>query len=56
MRRLCFLVVRGLYSFDQDGLHRTRRCRAQDGVTLRCVRGGIVPQRFLPMQVEGARR
>jgi hypothetical protein len=43
-------------AFDKNGLHRTRRSGAQDGFTLRFVRGWIVPKRFLPMQVEGARR
>jgi hypothetical protein len=43
-------------SFDNNGLNRTRRSGAQDGVTLRFVGGWIVPQRFLTMQVEGARR
>src|SRR5260370_688959 len=37
---------------DEDSLNGTDRCRAQDVLTLRFVRGGIVPERFLPMQFE----
>jgi hypothetical protein len=51
-----FLALCRLRLFDKNGLHRTRRGGAHDGVTLRFVRGWIVPQRFLPMQVESVRR
>src|SRR5260370_30062105 len=37
---------------DEDSLNGTDRCRAQDMLALRFVRGGIVPERFLPMQLE----
>jgi hypothetical protein len=39
---------------DDDGLNGTRCCRAQNVLTLRFVRGWIVPERFLPMQLEDA--
>ena len=35
-------------------MNGTDRCRAQDVLALRFVRGGIVPERFLPMQREDA--
>src|SRR6266699_1684525 len=53
MRLLCFLAVRCL-PLDDDRLNRTGCCRAQDVLTLRFVRGGIVPERFLAMQLEDA--
>src|SRR5215469_13127842 len=54
MRLLGFLSVGCLCPFDGDGLHGTRRRGAQYVLTLRLVRGGIVPERFLPMQLEDA--
>src|SRR5260221_4340510 len=53
MRLLCFLAVRCL-PLDEDSLNGTGRCRAQHVLTLRFVRGWIVPERFLPMQLEDA--
>jgi len=40
---------------DDDRLNGTDRCRAQYVLTLRGVWLGIVPERFLPMQLEDAR-
>jgi hypothetical protein len=40
--------------FDEDSLHRTRRRRAQHLLPLRFVRGWIVKERFLSMQLEDA--
>jgi hypothetical protein len=40
---------------DDDGLNGTDRCRAQHVLSLRFVRSWIVPERFLPMQLEDAR-
>src|SRR5207248_2962643 len=54
MRLLCFRAVRGLCACNEDGLHGTGRCRAQHVLTLRFLRGGIVPERFLAMQREDA--
>src|SRR5260221_3401282 len=53
MRLLCFRAVCCL-PLDDDSLNGTGRCRAQYVLTLRFVRGWIVPERFLPMQLEDA--
>src|SRR5689334_10984613 len=55
MRLLSDLPGGGLWPFDEDGLNWTRCCRVQHVLTLCCVRGRIVPERFLPMQLEDAR-
>jgi hypothetical protein len=48
------LVVRCHCLFDEDSLHGTRRRRAQYLLPLRFVRGWIVKERFLSMQLEDA--
>src|SRR5713101_8652794 len=54
MRLLRWSAVGCLCPLDDDGLHGTDRCRAQHVLTLRGVWGWIVPERFLPMQLEDA--
>jgi hypothetical protein len=49
------LMVRRLCPFDKDSLHGTRRRGAQHLLTPRFVRGRIVKERFLSMQLEDAR-
>jgi hypothetical protein len=48
------LVLRCLCLFDEDGLHWTRCGRADHLLPLRFVRGWVVKEGFLSMQLEDA--
>jgi hypothetical protein len=54
MRFLSFLVGGGLWPLDEDGLNGTGCCCPPHLLILRGIWGGIVPERFLPMQLKDA--